>query len=157
MAFRRFTPSPNPWLPLVYFLSIELPILFHVSGSIYYVVFHVSFIHSMLCLQGPSIFQHQHFIPFMAKEYSMRGYLTFVYPFISGRNLGYFHFLALVNIWLLWTFVYKSVWTYVFISLGSETVQIGAKLLHQMFNICWGTANMLFSSDAPFHIPTSKV
>lgn len=71
VAFSTFTPPPNPWQPLIYFLSTELPILFHVSGIIYYVVFRVGFIHSVLCLQGPSMFQHQHFIPFMAKEYSI--------------------------------------------------------------------------------------
>lgn len=47
VAFSIFTPPPNPWLPLVYFLSIELPILIHVSGTIYYVVFHAGFIHSV--------------------------------------------------------------------------------------------------------------
>ena len=72
-----------------------------------------------------------------------------------AEHLGWFHFLAIMNIWLLWRFVYKCLCEHMFSFLLG--MQLGVKLICQMFNIFWGTANMLSSADVPFYIPDSNV
>ena len=92
---------------------------------------------------------YQYFISFCYQMISHgMDTLHFIYPFISWRTFGLFHFLAVTNIG-----VRVFVWTCVFISL-----EVG--LMDYVVTLClFFQGNAWLSSEvaAPFYIPTRSV
>lgn len=90
----------------------------------------------------------------MLNNFPLYGYIIF-YLFISGRHLGHFHFLVILNNTAMNTSVHILVWTYVFSSLGYN-IEVNLSHINSMFNL-WRNSRTVFKAAAQFHIPTSRV